>query len=110
MHIGARRAYLIPSRPGLGQLTPSIPVPAPAPATAPTDPLYARIIGAFGTPIVGALSTRIAGGAGGGAFPGGGGYYYPSGGGGTFGFSGISQSTLLIGALAIGAVLIFSKR
>lgn len=107
MHIGARRPYLIPSRAGLGQLTPMVPVPAPAPGTVPTDPLWARLIGAFGTPVVGALSTRIAGpGA-----PGGGGYYYPSaGGGGTFGFAGISQSTLLIGALAIGAVLIFSKR
>jgi len=105
-HIGARPTRLLPPRPGLGQLTPAAPVPAPAPATAPTDPLYARIIGAFGTPIVGALSTRIAGtGA-----RGGGGYYYPSGGGGAFGFTGISQSTLLIGALAIGAVLIFSKR
>lgn len=106
MHIGARRPYLLPSRAGLGQLTPVMPVPSPAPATVPTDPLYARIIGAFGTPIVTALSTRI-------AVPsarGGGGYFYPSGGGGTFGFSGISQSTLLIGALAIGAVLIFSNR
>ena len=106
MHIGARRPYLLPSREGLGQFMPVVPVPAPAPATKPTDPLYARIIGAFGTPIVGALSTRIAGTS----ARGGGGYFYPSGGGGTCGFSGISQSTLLTGALAIGAVLIFSNR
>ena len=106
MHIGARQPYLIPSRAGLGQLTPGAPVPAPAPGTVPTDPLYARLIGAFGTPIVGALSTRI-------AAPGsraGSGFYQPyPGGGGSFGFAGISQSTLLIGVLAIGAVLIFSK-
>lgn len=104
-HIGARRPYLLPSRAGLGQLTPTLPIPAPASATTPTDPLWARLIGAFGTPVVGALSTRIAGT---GSQPGGG-FYYPSGGGGTFGFTGISQSTLFIGALVIGAVLIFKR-
>lgn len=107
MHIGVRRIPLLPPA-GLGQLAPAEPMPAPAPATVPTDPLWARLGAAFGTPLVQGVSTRIA--YGGGAYPPGGGWFYPYGsGGGSFGFGGMSQSTLMLVALAIGAVLIFRK-
>ena len=99
------------SRYGLGQLVPSSPIPAPAPATVPSDPLAARLAAAFGTPLVQAFSQRIAYGQGGPAYPLGGGYYYPTDyGGGVFGFQGFSQSTLFLGAVAIGAFLLLSKR
>ena len=104
-HIGVRRAYLLPSRSGLGQPTPTLPIPAPSPATLPTDPLWARLTGAFATPIVGAYATRIAYGGGGVPPRSGGGYYVPYGNGGIFGFRGLSQSTLMVGALVLGAVL-----
>lgn len=104
-HIGVRTPYLLPPRPGLGQVVPQQPLPPPAPATVASDPWGVRLAAAFGTPLVHGLSTRIAGGGGRG-----GGWVapFPSGGGG-FGF-GLDPSTLLVGAVLIGAFLIFSKR
>ena len=110
MHIGTRTP--LPRRPGLGQLAPMAPIPSPAPATVPGDPLYARLLASNLGPIVGALSSRIAYGGGGGygGYQQGWGSYLPyGGGGGQFGFGGISQTTLLFGALALGAVLILKR-
>ena len=102
----ARSAVL--SRYGLGQMAP---VPPPAPATTTSDPLWARLAAAFGTPVIGAVSQRIAYGEGGGGYYPGGGYYTPwPGGGGQFGFGGLSQSTIILGVVALGAGLVLSKR
>lgn len=107
MHIGVRKSYLLPPHPGLGQLVPALPIPSPAPATVPSDPLYARILMAFGQPLIGAASMRIAGGG----AQRGGGYFYPDpSGGGVFGFEGLSQSTVMMGAVVLGALFLFSRR
>lgn len=42
---------------GLGQGTPQ---PPPAPATTPADPLWARLVAAFGTPFASAAASRVA--------------------------------------------------
>lgn len=42
---------------GLGQGTPP---PPPAPATTPADPLWARLVAAFGTPFASAAASRVA--------------------------------------------------
>lgn len=106
--MGARSGFVV--RPGLGQLIPPQPAPSPAPATTPGDPLWARLAAAFGQPFAQAAATRIAYGSSAGYYPyGGGAYsYYP--GGGALGFAGISPGTLVIGAIAIGAFLLLSKR
>lgn len=71
-------------------------VPPPTPPTSATDPLWARLVAAFGTPFAQAVSSRIAYGRG--ATPP---VYYPPA---TFGgFGGISPTVI---ALGVGAVLL----
>lgn len=91
---------------GLGQAEP---VPSPASATQTTDPLWARLVAAFGTPVVGALSSRIAYGKTWAPYPGSfyGGAQTP---GGYYGGTGYisPQTLLLLGGAAI-LVIALSK-
>lgn len=53
-----RSKYYVVS--GLGQMTPQAEQPAPAAPTTPADPLWARLIAAFGTPFAQAGASRLA--------------------------------------------------